>query len=341
MPSPGIPIAKVQAILDAGRARGARAHAWLRAVGLPDDLAGVSTEHRVPAERVVELWEALQHEARDPGMPIDVAQRVRIDAYDIYGLALLTCPDVRAALTRAVRYFALAGNTGRLWVVEDGDTASIHHDRPGGARPRLGLRCGIECVLAQVLHTLRQMVGEMVIVRRVTFRHPAPDDVSVHARFFGVAPRFGESENALVLDRAVLSLELPRVHGSLTSFFERHAERLLKSLREPTDTSVSAAVRAALAGGPFDAPPDLAAVARSLALSERTLRRRLADEGRSFKALRDESLRERALSLLAAPRVSLVEVAFVLGFSDQTAFHRAFKRWTGKTPQSWRRDALT
>jgi AraC-like DNA-binding protein len=341
MPSPGIPIAKVQAIRAAGRARGASAHAWLCAVGLPDDLTGVSTEHRVPAERVVELWEVLQREVRDPALPIDVAQRVRIDAYDIYGLALLTCRDVRAALGRAVRYFALAGNTGRLWVTEDGDEASVLHDRPGGAQPRLGLRCGIECVLSQVLHTLRQMVGEAALVRRVTFRHSPPADVSAHARFFGVTPRFGERENALVLDRALLSVELPRVHDSLTSFFERHAERMLASLREPTDTSVSAAVRAALAGGPFDVLPDLAAVARSLALSERTLRRRLADEGQSFKSLRDESLRERALSLLAAPRVSLVEVAFVLGFSDQTAFHRAFKRWTGKTPQSWRRDALT
>ena len=69
----------------------------------------------------------------------------------------------------------------------------------------------------------------------------------------------------------------------------------------------------------------------------RTLRRRLAAEGVSFRALRDEALRERAVELLRRPGSAIAEVAFVLGFSDPTAFHRAFRRWTGVTPQAWRR----
>lgn len=331
MASPGVPLAKALAIVAAGPVRGA---AWCARYGYPTAPDG-ATELRVPAARVVELWEAVAREARDPALPVGVAQRVRVDAYDVYGLALITSRDVRAALARAARYFVLAGNTGRLRFVEGERGARVVHERPGSP-PRLGVRLGVECVLAQALHFLRAATGRRVVPRAVSIAHAAPASVSAHADFFGVAPRFGAARNELVLDREVLAIELPRVDGALSAFFERHAERMLGALGDG-EPAAATAVREVLASEAFEAPPDVEAVARRLGLGARTLRRRLADEGESFRALRDRALRDRAIELLARPALPLVDVAMLLGFSDQTAFQRAFKRWTAATPQAWRR----
>lgn len=335
MASPGVPLGKVLAIIEGGRERSASVAAWRARHGLTGALSAPS-DVRVPAAQVVELWEVVAREVREVSLPIRVAQRVRVDAYDVYGLALLTSRDVGAALRRAARYFVLAGNTGRLRLVEGPRDARLVHERPGNP-PRLGVRCGIECVLAQALHFMRAATGRRVTPKAVSFAHGSPGESPAHADFFGVRPRFGAARNELVLDRALLALELPRVDGALSAFFERHAERMLGTLGEPRDASTASRVREALAADVFEAPPAVEAVARRLGLGARTLRRRLTDEGASFRALRDEALRDRAMELLTRPTLPLVDVAMVLGFSDQTAFQRAFKRWTGETPQAWRR----
>jgi len=340
-PQPGVPLAKVLLLLEAGRARGVWPSAWCEAEGItPGALADVDlASARVPAVRVVALWEALVEATGDPGFPLEVARRMRLEAYDVYGFAVLTSPDVGTALARASRFFALTGNPGALAVTDDGAHARVTHARATFGASALGVRCAVECVLAQVAHIVREVLRDPVTPRAVTFAHPAPARVDAHACFFGVAPAFDAARHELVYDRALLARPLAPVDGSLSAFYEHHAARLVRALDPtpgPSDPFV-AAVRDALAGGAFDAPPELPDVARRLALSERTLRRRLAERGATFRGLRDEVMRGRAEALLARPGAAIAEVAFVLGFSDAAAFHRAFRRWTGVTPQAWRR----
>jgi AraC-like DNA-binding protein len=171
----------------------------------------------------------------------------------------------------------------------------------------------------------------------VTFARASPGETSAHAAFFGVTPRFGAARNERVLDRALLAVAPPRVDGALSAFFERHPERMLGTLDQPREVSTASRVREALAAEVFEEPPSVEAVALRMGLGARTLRRRLTDEGVRFRVMRDEALRDRAMELLARRSLPLVDVAMVLGFSDQTAFQRAFKRWTGETPQTWRR----
>lgn len=336
---PGVPLAKVLLLLEAGRARGVWPEAWCASAGVSrDGVADVDlAEARVPAASVVALWEALVAGTDDPAFPLEVARRMRLEAYDVYGFAVLTSPDVGTALGRAARFFSLTGNPGSLAVRVDGDEARVSHARAAPGETPLGVRCAVECVLAQVVHIVREVLRDPVNPRAVTFAHAAPPERTAHDRFFGVPVTFDAGAHEVVFERALLARPLAPVDRSLSAFYEHHATRLLRAVEAPAAPTPVAAVRAVLHAGAFDAPPELAEVARRLRVGERTLRRRLAEAGVSFRALRDDVLRERALELLRRPGSAIAEVAFVLGFSDPTAFHRAFRRWTGVTPQAWRR----
>ncbi len=337
---PGVPLAKVLLLLEAGRTRGVWPEAWCASAGVSrDGVADVDlAEARVPAASVVALWEALVAATDDPAFPLDVARRMRLEAYDVYGFAVLTSPDVGTALTRAARFFSLTGNPGSL-AVRSRRRRGARHPRarrsrrdPAGRPLRGGVRPG-----AGGPHRPRGAARPGDPARRHLRPRAAARSSAAHDRFFGVPVAFDAAAHELVFDRDLLARPLAPVDRSLSAFYEHHAARLLRAVEAPVAPTSVAAVRGVLLAGAFDAPPELAEVARRLGVGERTLRRRLAEAGVSFRALRDDVLRERALELLRRPGSAIAEVAFVLGFSDPTAFHRAFRRWTGVTPQAWRR----
>ncbi len=147
-----------------------------------------------------------------------------------------------------------------------------------------------------------------------------------------------------VLDHAIRTAPTLRVSLGIEPQFllpvniERHAESLLAARPEPT-LSTADRVRRIVAGALAEGEVTLAGVASMLKMSERSLQRRLADEGLKFDALLDEIRRDLALRYLADPKIAIAEVAYLLGYSEPSPFHRAFKRWTGKTPTEARKQA--
>jgi AraC-like DNA-binding protein len=176
-----------------------------------------------------------------------------------------------------------------------------------------------------------QMRGAPILPLAVDFRHAAPADASEHARLFGVSPRFGVEVNAIEFDRATIEQPLASADPALSSVIERHAEALLAARPEPAETTANR-VRRLLGAMLGEGEVSLAGAASRLRMSERSLQRRLAAEGVSFDAVLDELRRDLALRYLADARLAIAEVAYLLGYSEPSAFHRAFKRWTGETP---------
>lgn len=318
-------------IIEAAAAAGASAPDLCAASGFDRGLA-TDPDARVAMDVVDRLWEAAAAATGDPTFGLRAALGLRPGMFDVIDYAVRTAPTLRIAIERLIRYDRLVRDAGALGLTVEGDRARLAYaDRPA-ATPS---RHATECKLASLLVIARQLTGRPLVATAVGFRHPAPADVALHARVFGVAPRFAAADDVLELAAAELDAPCPDADPALWRIVERHAEALLAA--RPAPAQLTARVRHHLTTALADGGATLAATAAHLRLSERSLQRRLADEGTTFEALLDELRRELARRYLGDRALALGEVAYLLGYSEPSAFHRAFKRWTGTTPAEARR----
>jgi AraC-like DNA-binding protein len=314
-------------------ARGLPAGPLLARLGL-DAASARDTERRVPFEALFSVWADCMRALRDPGLPLAAAQRIRLEEYTVLGFATTTAPTFRAALAALARYGTMVAD-GCRWRVEDdpGHPGLRLHWERDGART-LGHRVANECAIAEALHVARQALDARIVPLSVAFRHPAPPSTSKHEQFFGVRPRFGARWEGLELPRDLLDRAPRQANPPLAAWLERQMASTLAARAAPATFGerIEQLLEQDLAAG----EPDLRRVARSLAVSERTLRRQLQRDGLSFRQLAEGVRRRRAEALLAAGNTTLDEVAFLTGYSETSAFARAFKRWSGETPGAFR-----
>lgn len=196
-----------------------------------------------------------------------------------------------------------------------------------------------EQMLCALITAIRSAVGARVAPSEVRFEHAAPADLSEHKRIFGCRLLFGAKATELVLEGALLDLPIPEADAGLERLVRNQAEiELGRSLAEaPWQQRVRSLAGAAIMG---NGDVSLAAIASAAGIGPRTLQRKLRLEGRTWRALVDEIRAALARRLLEERRLSLAEIAFRLGYSQPSAFHRAFLRQTGTTPQAFRRSAF-
>jgi AraC-like DNA-binding protein len=191
-----------------------------------------------------------------------------------------------------------------------------------------------DCALAGTAALSRSLAGlpaSVPLLREVWYQCPRPAGFDREAAL-GCPVRFGAPETRAVLRREPLERPLPRHDPALFAYLERHAQAVLASI--PSEGGVVERVSRLITENLRHGEPAQSEVARKLALSERTLQRRLREADTSFAAILDAVRRQLAQLYLAEPTLGLHEVAFLLGYSEPSAFHRAFRRWTGKTPQT-------
>jgi AraC-like DNA-binding protein len=161
-------------------------------------------------------------------------------------------------------------------------------------------------------------------------------DDTAHRAFFKAPVEFGTGVCDFVFDRADAERAvLPKADPAMNAFFARYANTLLEQHVQP-DLPVVERIRAFIERHLADGEPTAESAAKQLAMSGRSLRRSLRGEGTTFRELVEGVRRARAHALLDQPHITASETAYLLGFSDLTAFSRAFKRWTGKSPREYR-----
>jgi len=307
--------------------RGQPAAAVLRHAGLSDELLR-DPEVLLPIETIFSVWEATMRQVRDDGLPIAIGKTFALADYPILGFTVMTAPSCREALRRVIRFSAIVTTSGRWSLDESGGDARLCWHREG--RRDLGHRAANESLVAELVYALRQVVGQEVPIVGVSFQHAAPRDTRAHREHFGCRIAWDAERDEILLSRAVLDAVPRAANGALFAHFEAQAEHALAGLAisDSLAERVRRAIEVALPAG----EPAASAIAKQLAMSERSLRRGLAIEGTSFRAIVDAVRSARAEQLLARGRASLAEIALALGFSELSAFSRAFKRWTGLTP---------
>ncbi|KAB2888831.1 MAG: AraC family transcriptional regulator [Kofleriaceae bacterium] len=237
---------------------------------------------------------------------------------------------MRAALDRLVRYNRLVHSAAEFTVQEAGARVRIEHAfAVPGRQPG---RQASEFTLATLVAITGQIAGVDIRPLAVELPHAPPaDDLTAYEAVFGVPPRMRRPVGAVELARSDLDRPCPAADPHLSEVILRQANALLAARPGPS-TTYGDRVRRYLVDHLGGNAVSLASAAESLKLSERSLQRRLAAEDTSFDALVDELRRELALRYLADRSMAIGEVAYLLGYSEPSAFHRAFKRWTGSTP---------
>ncbi|MEM1316237.1 MAG: AraC family transcriptional regulator [Pseudomonadota bacterium] len=280
-----------------------------------------------------DLLERLAKETDATALPIAVGASMRCDDYGALGLAWKAAPTLLGSFQRVERY-------ARLWtsVVEyalrPADGGMLFVLNRSGA-PRLGLRLSNEATLASAVSISRQVSPEPFAPMEVMFRHGAPKTLEHHEAYFGCPVRFEAELDALLISHGALARPNRLGDAGITRFLLSHLDSELKDL--PQEDALEARTKDAIARSLSEGLPKVADIARGLGLSARSYHRRLAEQGLSFQALAEATRRELAEGLLQDDRHSLAEIAFLTGFSEQSAFTRAFKRWVGRTPASYRK----
>ena len=169
----------------------------------------------------------------------------------------------------------------------------------------------------------------------MTFTHGSPGKTDEHQRLLGERVIFDAATNSVTCDRAILDWEVPNADASLFPLLQQHAERLLAQ-RSDDSPSVVEDVRRALSEMLPTGDVKLKQVAERLEVHPRTLQRRLNEVDSSFQDILERVRKDMAKRYLADHSMSLAEVAFLLGYHDQSSFNRAFKEWTGESPSGFR-----
>ncbi len=268
-------------------------------------------------------------------VPLRAGAAMRCDDYGAFGLAWKSATTLRGSFDRAERYALVLTSVSLHEVESTVNGAFIHLHREG--ERRLGLRLSNEATLASIVSISREVASRPFRPEAVHIKHPAPDSITAHEAYFGCPVHFGSDRDALLVSEATLRTPNRLGDAGIVGFFDAHLDAELDQLDDPVglDGRVRDLVTTSLSEG----VPLLSDVASRLAMSGRTLQRRLAEQGTSFQALVDDSRRDLAKRLLRDTEFSLIEVAFMTGFSEQSALTRAFKRWMGRTPGAFRADS--
>jgi AraC-like DNA-binding protein len=271
----------------------------------------------------------------DPALGIHLAEHAHEAAFDLVGHLVSHATTLREAVRVASRFGALLVSDFVLELGERVDVASLRYDFPRTSER--ADRMLAEFVMAGFLRVIRQVVGNTAEPLEVRFEHARPSHDAEYTRFFGPRTRFRQAANAMDFPRAWLDQAQLHRNERLSALLREEARRALATMGH--EESYSQRVTRHLRAHSSGRIPSMEESARHLGISVRSLRRRLAEEGFTYRQLAGTAMQHAASELLKDPYLSLTDAARAAGYSEPTAFHRAFKRWTGVTPGRFRRIA--
>jgi AraC-like DNA-binding protein len=302
----------------------------LRLAGIDPALLG-SSHRRISARQLAVAWTALEQAADDPNLGLHLGElRDGFPPGHVLFSAMLNSPTLGQALQRYCRFHDLMGDPVEPVLTRSADHTLLR------LRARAGVtlhRQHVECLFCLLVSILSQLSGAR-FEGQVRFAHPRPDDISEHLRIFGPGVHFAQPTDELAVADSYLERPITAADTELLGVLERYAERLLDRLH-PARTW-SARVAELLGRALCDGNPGLGRVARQLGVSQRSLQDRLRREGTSYQAVLDSVRKQLATAHLLEGELSLAEIAFLLGYADQSAFTHAFRKWTGTSPTRYR-----
>ncbi|MBX3587510.1 MAG: AraC family transcriptional regulator [Ramlibacter sp.] len=286
---------------------------------------------RFTAEKVSQLWELAVAWSGNPALGMSRDLSARYVNFDVVGYAMLACSSLRAALENLARYLALISDAATFQLMPEGGECWLVLGHMGNTRrvPRQRQEYG----LLTLLTLCRWLARRELPALRADFIFPVPAQMAPYEAAFECPLRFDQPATRILLASEDLDAPMPSRNAPLLALHERVMNERLVSLG---NVSTSYRVTGEIVRRLHTGEPRREDIAASLALTDRTLQRRLHAEKTSYQQLLDEARRELARKYLADDRHSLAQIADLLGFVDQSNFFRACRRWFGLPPGQYR-----
>ena len=289
---------------------------------------------RIPLSAVERLWRTAGAHVSDPSFGLRLGAETAVREWGLLGYAMAYSSTLGSALKRFAHYGRVMSDALVVRLDAEGDATWIRLDVQPALR---AFRPAVDARLAALLAACREISAAPItpLLTQLSYRQPA--EVKEYERFFGSPLEFGTLTSSFLLRTADLARLAALADGTLVEYLDTLADQVLTTVG--TERTIRERVRRALWAELSEQTPTLEAVARSLGVSARTLQRQLQQEGTTFAAILSELRREMAPALLRDGRYGVSEVAFLLGYEDPSAFRRAFQRWFGRSPRSFRGSA--
>ncbi len=311
---------------------------WLYArVATPDpelleELAGLGIglrefadpETRIPHRAGMALLQRQVERTGDRSLGLRAGSSFEHGDFDVLESAARSCSSLREAIRCISRYACLLNDACEISLTEEGDRALWTFRLTDGVKH---LPAGNDFAVACAFTFARMYADLPEGPLEVQFMHADATDPAAYARVFGPNVKLGMSRNACIFPRHILATPMRRAAPHLHTAFDARARELVERLR--VHQGVAGRVRDVVMGQLRSGESSMKSVARALAMSPATLRRRLASEGTTHSEILDRVRYELAQAYLGDSSLSTREVAFLLGYSHAKAFYEAFRRWTG------------
>ncbi len=307
--------------------------ALFQLVGL-DPSAPVDASAMISDSDFFDLLERLDEMGpRGRSVPICMGASMRCDDYGAFGLAFKSAPSLLGSYARVERFGKVVTSIANFRVAHSGP--SVFMEVIPARDRRLGLTMTNELAVAAALTLSREVTSEEFAPVAMNLKSDRPADDSAYQEHFRCPINFGADRDAIEITTAAAGRPNRLSDDGMSKFFEAHLD---KELAQIDDTSeLERRVLDQIGDALSEGVPTLADVAGRLGMSSRTLQRRLSTDGLAYQDLVLDARKTLSEQLLRRTDYALAEIAFLTGFSDQSTFTRAFKRWHGKTPASFRR----
>lgn len=302
------------------------------------DPASANSEVRIPVTATKRLWQLAVQATGDEAFGLHVASAVKPGTFLVLELSMNASSSLAEMFQRIVRFFRIVTDATELSFTRHGDEYHMRSDMSSQAvQPAAE---STDAFMSLFIRMCRARLGRDFTPRHLYLRRPAPADAGAFTRVLRTPITFGSTRNVLVLDRISCELQLDDGNAQLALQGDDIIRQYLERTQSASAVARSLAldVETVLIEMLPLGEPDQETVARQLALSIRSLQRRLASEGHTWKQLLETTRHKLALHYLRTTSHSIVDIACLLGYSDSANFTRACRRWEGKTPSAIRRE---
>ncbi len=308
--------------------------AFLRSLKL-DPQAVKAPDTRLPIETYLLIQDEAAKYVNDPSFGLHMGEFAEVGSWSILGYMMMNCKTLGEAVEKSGRYSRIIGNLIEARAEMRLNKIHVEFFTPPHA-PKMSRHC-FEATLSSTVRMIRNLTGVHLSPLKVTFIYPTPESIAEYERVFSCPVLFGQKENSFTFDWKIISTPILMPSPGLLEHFEQYAQEFLTHL-ERNDEHTRAVTRIILSKLD-DEDLTLEKIAREMAVSVRTLQKRLEEEGVVFSDLLKD-IRQRLAQKYLRENYSVEQISYLLGFSEPSVFRKAFKKWSGVTPREYREQSF-